>query len=359
MLYLEESDIANLDCEKILILSANPNNTDRLRLDVEVREIQQAVRSARHEQLEIVAEWAIGIDELRRALLYHQPTIVHFSGHGAGIQGLVVENSCGQAQLLATEALAELFRLFSSEIECVFLNACHSQAQAEAIHQYIDYVVGMKKEIKDTAAIKFAIGFYEALGACKTYQQAYQLGCNTIKSHGLAEFSTPIIRVNPRLKFSSVKQLAEIIEPQVNTSAGTGISINVSGSQISGGFALVQGKNNHIAQETYLGAPVTGNQLSQEEVIQMLATIEQIVESTEELPETIKQKSLKYLGRAKEELELPQPDKKFAACDLKQMAQMLINSSKEVPANKTLWQSIEPILMELPAWLDVPRSFFK
>lgn len=343
--------------KKILILSANPHNTDRLRLDEEVREIQQAIRSACKEQLEIVTEWAVRVDELRRALLYHEPNIVHFSGHGAGNQGLVLENNLGQAHLLSTESLAELFGLFSSSIECVFLNACHSQAQAEAIHQHIDYVVGMKKEIKDTAAIKFAVAFYDALGAGKTYQQAYQFGCNAIKMHGIPEFSTPTIKINPRAQSSATKSL-EKLDQKSNSPAKTGISVNIRGSQLSGGLVLVQGENNHVAMETYLAAPTTENNLMQEQVVQMLATIEQIVETTDELPETIKQKSLKYLGRVKEELELSAPDKEIVADDLKRMAQMLAKSSITVPANKTLWQSIEPILRELPAWLDVPRSFF-
>jgi hypothetical protein len=68
---------------KILILTANPTNSDRLRLDEEVREIQQGLRRSRHyDQFEIIARWAVRPRDLRQALLDHEPQIVHFAGHG-------------------------------------------------------------------------------------------------------------------------------------------------------------------------------------------------------------------------------------------------------------------------------------
>lgn len=83
--------------KKILILSANPKNTDKLRLDQEVREIKAALKRANNrEQFEIVTSEAIRVEDLRRALLEHQPAIVHFSGHGSGSTGLALENNSGQ-----------------------------------------------------------------------------------------------------------------------------------------------------------------------------------------------------------------------------------------------------------------------
>ena len=61
-------------------------------------------------------------------------------------------------------------------MKCVVLNACYSVAQANAISKHIDYVVGMKKAIGDEAAIKFAVGFYDALGAGRDFETAYKFG---------------------------------------------------------------------------------------------------------------------------------------------------------------------------------------
>lgn len=57
--------------------------------------------------------------------------------------------------------------------------------------RYIDYVIGMSKEIGDRAAIEFAVGFYDALGAGKSFEYAYQLGCRLIRVAGIPESLTP------------------------------------------------------------------------------------------------------------------------------------------------------------------------
>lgn len=73
--------------KKILIVSANPTTTDKLRLDEEVREIQEGLqRSRSRDKFELITKWAVRPDDLRRALLDHNPHIIHFSGHGGGNQ---------------------------------------------------------------------------------------------------------------------------------------------------------------------------------------------------------------------------------------------------------------------------------
>ena len=67
----------------ILILAANPKGTERLRLDEEVKKIEQGLeRSKRRDQFKLVVKWAVTDDDLRRAMLDNEPEIVHFSGHG-------------------------------------------------------------------------------------------------------------------------------------------------------------------------------------------------------------------------------------------------------------------------------------
>ena len=54
---------------KILILAANPTSTSRLRLDEEVREIQEGLqRSQKRDQFEIAQKWAVRPSDIRRAL---------------------------------------------------------------------------------------------------------------------------------------------------------------------------------------------------------------------------------------------------------------------------------------------------
>lgn len=185
--------------KKILILGANPKDINNLRLDEEVREIKQALQiSPNRDDFHIITESAVRVDDLIGFLSNHKPAIVHFAGHGSGIDGLALEDNSGYMQLVNTQALAKLFNLFRNRVECVLLNACYSEVQATEIYQHIDCVIGMNKAIGDKAAIKFSIGFYTALWSGRNYEDCFNMGCTSIDLHGIAEYLTPVIKIRPR-----------------------------------------------------------------------------------------------------------------------------------------------------------------
>ena len=99
----------------------------------------------------------------------------------------------GRMQTVQANALAALFELVSNEVECVILNACYSATQAQEITKHINYVIGMNKAIGDKAAISFAIGFYQALGACRSIEDAYRFGCVQIRLQSIPEHLTPVL----------------------------------------------------------------------------------------------------------------------------------------------------------------------
>ena len=188
-------DLGPSNPKKILILTANPTDTDRVRLDKEVREIQAGLdRARKRDQFEIISRWATRPNDLRRALLDHNPSIVHFSGHGAGENGIVLEGDDGKMKLVSTTSLAKLFSIFKNEVDCVLLNACYSETQSQAISQHINYVIGMDKAIGDRAAIEFAIGFYDAIGAGRTIEEAFEIGCVSIELENIPEALTPVMK---------------------------------------------------------------------------------------------------------------------------------------------------------------------
>ena len=179
----------------ILLLAANPKNTSQLRLDEEVREIDEGLRRAnKREQFKLEQKWAVRSRDFYRAILDTQPQIVHFCGHGAGEDGIVLEDDTGQTAFIQADALSSMFELFATEgVECVLLNACYSEVQAaEAISQHIDYVIGMNQTIGDKAAVTFAVAFYDALGAGREVEFAFKLGCSQIV--GLKEHQTPVLK---------------------------------------------------------------------------------------------------------------------------------------------------------------------
>ena len=194
------SDI--LPVKTILVLSANPKSTSKLRLDEEVREIRIGLeRSKKREYFDLIQRWAVRPRDIQRAMLDDRPNMVHFSGHGAGNEGLIFEDETGQPKLVEGQALARLFGLFSDSVECVVLNGCYSEIQAKPIAEYIENVIGMTQAIGDKAAIEFSVGFYDALGAGQSVEFAYRFGCNAVALSGIPESATPVL-IHGRKKLS-------------------------------------------------------------------------------------------------------------------------------------------------------------
>ena len=186
--------------QKILIVSANPKKTSPLRLDEELREIDEGLRRSKYrDQFVLESRLAARPRDLRRALLEESPSFVHFCGHGAGHSGIILEDIAGYLKLVEAKPLANLFKLFSQQIRCVVLNACYSEVQATEISQHIDYVVGMKQSIGDRSAIKFSTGFYDAIGAGRSIEDAFEFGKNAIELENISEDLIPALKKHARL----------------------------------------------------------------------------------------------------------------------------------------------------------------
>ena len=218
-----KAEAAEKVVKTILVLTANPKGSDPLRLAEEVREIGEALtRSSQRESFKIVQRSAVRTEDLRRALLEHEPYLVHFSGHGVGQEGaglgsvagqrkigrvpaegaeakqgpegIVLEDVVGQPKLVSGEALAALFGLFAASMEVVVLNSCYSAVQAEEIGKSIPVVVGMRRAIGDRAAIEFAKGFYDALFSGRAVKDSFDFGVNNIQLEGIPEALTPVFQ---------------------------------------------------------------------------------------------------------------------------------------------------------------------
>lgn len=191
---INQTDIVT-DIKTILILAANPKNTSRLRLEKEIREIDEGLRRAnKREQFKLEMKLAVRQQDFYRAMLDTQPQIVHFCGHGEGEDGILLEDETGTTAFVKADMLASQFKLFAKKgVECVVFNACYSEIQAEAISQHVNYVIGMNHAIGDEAAIDFAKAFYDALAAGEDVEFAFELGCSLLI--GLQENQTPVLKI--------------------------------------------------------------------------------------------------------------------------------------------------------------------
>lgn len=185
------------EIKTILILAANPQDTSKLSLEKEIREIDEGLRRTNHrDKFQLEMKLAVRSRDFYRAILDTRPQIIHFCGHGGGEDGILLEDETGTTAFVRADALANLFKLFATEVECVVLNACYSEVQAEAISQHIDRVIGMNRTIGDKAAINFAVAFYDALAAGEDVEFAFELGCSQLI--GLKENQTPVLKMRCR-----------------------------------------------------------------------------------------------------------------------------------------------------------------
>jgi hypothetical protein len=176
----------------VLFLAANPEDTDQLKLDEEMRAIDLALReSTFRDRFDLRSAWALRYGDLQALLLRHEPHIVHFSGHGSERGEIAVKSESGAARLVPPEALAGLFEILKDNIRCVVLNACYSEVQAVEIAKVIDCVVGMERAVSDSAAIDFAAGFYLGLGYGRSVKTAFDMGRNRIGLAGGTDGAIP------------------------------------------------------------------------------------------------------------------------------------------------------------------------
>ncbi len=206
------------DKTKILFLASNPMETGRLRLDVEYRDIDEALlRSEMRDQFHLEPKFAVRPGDFQSALLKN-PNILHFAGHGTGAHGeagsrsspgiddvpepsggIILENKQGRPSTVSGEALAGLIELVAENIDCVVLNACYSEEQAKAIIEHVPYVIGMNSAIPDDAAISFATTFYQALGDGRDIEFAFEFGKRSLNLEGLEGAAIPQLLKNEEL----------------------------------------------------------------------------------------------------------------------------------------------------------------
>lgn len=201
----EKPENSSVDSVKtILFIASDPSDLSTLRLGTEVREISEKLQLAKLRTLfKLEQRHAARVTDLTQALLDTKPNIVHLSGHGTTEGSLCLQDSSGLAHPVPPDALGALFGQFAGNVYCVILNVCHSEAQAASIAKHIPYVIGMNGDIPDRASVAFSVGFYQALGAGSSIQEAHQLGCIQIALEGIPEHLTPILILRDLQKTSN------------------------------------------------------------------------------------------------------------------------------------------------------------
>ncbi|MBD3672769.1 MAG: hypothetical protein HUJ26_04510 [Planctomycetaceae bacterium] len=190
---------------RVVFFAANPLDQNQLRLDEEVRAIQEMIRKSEHrDSVELVSCWAVRPMDVLQAINEHDPGIIHFSGHGSSQDEIIFQNDEGGTKTVSKDAIVQVMRASSSDIKLVFFNTCYSNNQAEAVVEHVDSAIGMNDSIGDKAARVFSSQFYSAIGFGKSIQQAFEQAKALLMMEGIPEEDTPEVFVRDGLDANDI-----------------------------------------------------------------------------------------------------------------------------------------------------------
>ena len=184
--------------EKITVLffATNPKNTTHLRLDEEVRTIQEMIRKSEHrDSIIFESRWAVRPLDILQAINELNPDIIHFSGHGADSSELILESADGTAKAVSKEAITQSIMMSSDKIRFMFFNACFSYGQAQSVVEHIDAAIGMADSVSDVGACTFAAQFYSSLGFGLSIKKAFEQAKGTMMLESPTEQHIPELYV--------------------------------------------------------------------------------------------------------------------------------------------------------------------
>lgn len=158
---------------RVLYLTSNPGND--LRVDTEIRQVQQALRGARYRDLVTVEQRpAATFQDLLDGLNDVRPHIIHFSGHG-GSGGLTMNGGSVEVashQQVSFGLLVRALEATDSPPTLLVLNACDTLDGAEILLPAVPVIIAMSDNVLDVAAILFAQQFYAALAGGQSVSSA-------------------------------------------------------------------------------------------------------------------------------------------------------------------------------------------
>lgn len=91
------------------------------------------------------------------------------------------------------------------------------------------------------------------------------------------------------------------------------------------------------------------------DIVNLLNQLREVLQLSD-LPNDEKEKVMRNLETAKDEVQAEEPDKVFAAKSLQRATKVLKETSSTVEAGTSLWQKVKPIIESIRPWLGVAAS---
>jgi hypothetical protein len=156
----------NSEPVKILLCTANAvHPRRRIQLD-ELRSIEEALqRSRSRECYELRMSLAVSFTKVAHEIDDHEPTIVHFSGHGDPSGNIVLRDDKGGERHIAPSRIADLLGTIPRPPVLVTFATCYSAELAKAAVKHALHSIGFDGPFNDASAPHFSATLYERLAA--------------------------------------------------------------------------------------------------------------------------------------------------------------------------------------------------
>ncbi len=189
----------------VLFLASNPIDQVQLRLDEEARSITEMITKSKHrDSIRFQTCWAVQPKDVLQAINEHNPSIIHFSGHGSYNDEIIFQTNSGNAKFVSKEAIVQTMMASSEEIRLVFFNTCYSRNQAEAVVEHVEAAIGMNTSIDDEAALTFSSQFYSSIGFGLSVEKAFEQAKALLMLEGITEQETPELFIHEGLDSKNI-----------------------------------------------------------------------------------------------------------------------------------------------------------
>ena len=89
---------------------------------------------------------------------------------------IVVGDDYGYIHTIRVDGLVKAFQAAGRDVRCVIVNACSTERLAQALAATGLCVIGMRQPVGDQSAVRFSIGFYQALADGQPVDTAFDSG---------------------------------------------------------------------------------------------------------------------------------------------------------------------------------------
>lgn len=179
----------------VFFLAANVDRDRLLSIDKEINEVQTLADGAVHRDRFALHAWPdLKLTQIAPQLIRKAPRVLHFSGHGASNGALLMLGDDGQTRRVMPAPLATLISVTGESLRLVVLNACYSEALANAIVDALDVaVVGMTRMVQDATALLYSRTLYESLFNGLTIEKAHRVAAATLVGMGQVDADAPAL----------------------------------------------------------------------------------------------------------------------------------------------------------------------